>query len=97
MTQPVQTIDVLLAEHAALEHQLADPELPSNPAEARSAGRRLARPPPLPATYRQLVSPPDAPATPRDPAASALASADNAPPSTWLIPGPERRGGSASS
>jgi peptide chain release factor 1 len=31
MTRPVQTIDVLLAEHAALELALADPELHSNP------------------------------------------------------------------
>jgi peptide chain release factor 1 len=56
MTQPVQTIDVLLAEHAALEHQLADPELHSNPAEARKAGRRFARLAPIVATHRKLVS-----------------------------------------
>jgi peptide chain release factor 1 len=56
MTQPVQTIDVLLAEHAALEHQLADPELHSNPAEARKAGRRFARLAPIVATYRKLIS-----------------------------------------
>jgi peptide chain release factor 1 len=56
MTQPVQTIDVLLAEHAALELQLADPELHSNPAEARKAGRRFARLAPIVATYHKLVS-----------------------------------------
>ncbi len=56
MTQPVQTIDVLLAEHAELEHQLADPELHSNPAEARKAGRRFARLAPIVAAYRKLES-----------------------------------------
>ncbi len=41
MTQPVQTIDVLLAEHAELELALADPALHSNPAEARRVGAGL--------------------------------------------------------
>ena len=41
MTQPVQTSDVLLAEHAALEQRLADPELHSNPDEARTVKSRL--------------------------------------------------------
>ncbi|KQH76325.1 MULTISPECIES: peptide chain release factor 1 [Mycobacterium] len=56
MTQPVQTIDVLLAEHAALEKALADPELHSKPDEARKAGRRFARLAPIVATHRKLVS-----------------------------------------
>ena len=56
MTQPVQTIDVLLAEHAALEHQLADPELHSDPGAARKAGRRFARLAPIVATHRKLMS-----------------------------------------
>ncbi|WP_141681729.1 PCRF domain-containing protein, partial [Mycobacterium malmoense] len=56
MTQPVQTIDVLLAEHAELEQRLADPDLHSNPAEARKAGRRFARLAPIVATYRKLES-----------------------------------------
>src|ERR1700744_3900322 len=56
MTQPVQTIDVLLAEHAELEHRLADPELHSNPAEARKAGRRFARLAPIVATHRKLMA-----------------------------------------
>jgi peptide chain release factor 1 len=56
MTQPVQTIDVLLAEHADLEHALADPELHSNPAEARKAGRRFARLAPIVATHRKLMA-----------------------------------------
>ena len=56
MTQPVQTIDVLLAEHAELEQRLADPELHSNPDEARKAGRRFARLAPIVATYRKLTA-----------------------------------------
>ena len=56
MTQPVQTIDVLLAEHAELEHALADPELHSKPDEARKAGRRFARLAPIVGTYRKLVA-----------------------------------------
>lgn len=56
MTKPVQTIDVLLAEHAELERRLSDPELHSNPGEARKAGRRFARLAPIAATYRKLAS-----------------------------------------
>src|SRR5689334_3239015 len=56
MTQPVQTIDVLLAEHAALEQALADPELHSKPDEARKAGRRFARLAPIVGTYRKLTA-----------------------------------------
>ena len=56
MTQPVKTIDVLLAEHAELERALADPDLHSNPAEARTAGRRFARLAPIVGTHRKLVS-----------------------------------------
>src|SRR5258708_39114058 len=56
MTQPVHTIDVLLAEHADLERALADPELHSKPDEARKVGRRFARLAPIVATHRKLVS-----------------------------------------
>src|ERR1700744_4291966 len=56
MSEPVQTIDVLLAEHADLEQQLADPNLHSNPAEARKAGRRVARLSPIVPTHRKLAS-----------------------------------------
>ncbi len=56
MTQPTQTIDVLLAEHARLEQRMADPELHSNPVEARKAGRRFARLAPIVATHRKLTS-----------------------------------------
>ncbi|OBJ05131.1 peptide chain release factor 1 [Mycobacterium sp. 1465703.0] len=56
MTKPVQTIDVLLAEHADLERRLADPELHSNPDEARKAGRRFARLAPIVSTYRKLAA-----------------------------------------
>ena len=43
VTKPVQTIDVLLAEHADLERRLADPELHSNPDEARKAVAEVAK------------------------------------------------------
>ncbi|OOK78797.1 PCRF domain protein [Mycobacterium kansasii] len=56
MTQPVHTIDVLLAEHADLEHALSDPELHSNPGAARKAGRRFALLAPIVATHRKLVA-----------------------------------------
>src|SRR3978361_2018490 len=56
MTQPVQTIDVLLGEHAELEQALSDPELHSKPDEARKVGRRFARLAPIVATHRKLVS-----------------------------------------
>jgi peptide chain release factor 1 len=56
MTQSVQAIDALLAEHADLERQLADPELHSNPAKARKVGRRFAQLAPIVATHRKLES-----------------------------------------
>ncbi|HET9877655.1 MAG TPA: peptide chain release factor 1 [Mycobacterium sp.] len=56
MTQSLRTIDVLLAEHAALEHRLVDPELHNNPTEARKVGRRFAQLAPIVATYRKLES-----------------------------------------
>jgi len=56
MTQSVQAIDALLAEHAELERQLADPELHSNPANARKVGRRFAQLAPIVAAHRKLTS-----------------------------------------
>ncbi len=56
MTQGVQAIDTLLAEHAELERQLADPELHSNAANARKVGRRFARLAPIVAIHRKLES-----------------------------------------
>ncbi|EUA73506.1 PCRF domain protein [Mycobacterium xenopi 4042] len=56
MTQSVQAIDALLAEHADLERRLADPELHTNPAAARKAGRRFAQLAPIVAAYRKLES-----------------------------------------
>jgi len=56
MTRSMQAIDALLAEHAALETQLSDPELHNNPAEARRAGRRFAQLAPIVATHRKLES-----------------------------------------
>jgi peptide chain release factor 1 len=52
----MQAIDALLAEHAALERQLADPELHNNPADARRVGRRFAQLAPIVATHRKLES-----------------------------------------
>jgi peptide chain release factor 1 len=54
MTQSVQAIDVLLAEHAELERRLADPALHTKPADARKVGRRFAQLAPIVATYRKL-------------------------------------------
>jgi peptide chain release factor 1 len=54
MTQGAQAIDALLAEHAELERQLADPELHSNPANARKVGRRFAQLAPIVAAHRKL-------------------------------------------
>jgi peptide chain release factor 1 len=54
MTHGVQAIDALLAEHADLERQLADPELHSNPANARKVGRRFAQLAPIVAAHRKL-------------------------------------------
>jgi peptide chain release factor 1 len=54
MTQSVQAIDALLAEHAELERQLADPELHSNLANARKVGRRFAQLAPIVAAHRKL-------------------------------------------
>src|ERR1700739_1525875 len=56
MTHGVQAIDALLAEHAELERQLADPELHSNAANARKVGRRFAQLAPIVATHRKLES-----------------------------------------
>ena len=52
----MQAIDAILAEHADLERQLADPDLHSNPANARKAGRRFAQLAPIVATHRKLES-----------------------------------------
>jgi len=54
MAQGVQAIDALLAEHAELERQLADPGLHSNAANARKVGRRFAQLAPIVATHRKL-------------------------------------------
>ncbi|MDI3315534.1 MAG: peptide chain release factor 1 [Mycobacterium sp.] len=56
MAQSVPAIDALLAEHADLERQLADPDLHGKPAAARKAGRRFAQLAPIVATYRKLES-----------------------------------------
>jgi peptide chain release factor 1 len=47
-------IQALLAEHADLERQLADPQLHANAGNARKVGRRFAQVAPIVATYRKL-------------------------------------------
>ena len=54
MTDGASTIEALLAEHADLERQLADPELHANAGERRRVGRRFAQVSPIVATYRKL-------------------------------------------
>ena len=49
-------IDALLAEHADLERQLADPNLHSDAGRARRVGRRFAQLAPVVTTYRKLES-----------------------------------------
>jgi peptide chain release factor 1 len=56
MTQGGQAIDALVAEHADLERQLSDPELHSDPGNARKVGRRFAQLAPIVATHRKLTS-----------------------------------------
>jgi peptide chain release factor 1 len=56
MTQSVHAIDALVAEHAALERQLSDPELHSDVGNARKVGRRFAQLAPIVATHRKLTS-----------------------------------------
>jgi peptide chain release factor 1 len=55
MTRGVHAIDALVAEHADLERQLSDPELHSNPANARRVGRRFSQLAPIVATHRKLT------------------------------------------
>ncbi|AII09660.1 peptide chain release factor 1 (bRF-1) [Rhodococcus wratislaviensis] len=54
-TQP-SAIDDILAEHAGLEQQLADPALHNDASAARKAGKRFAELAPIMATYTKLKS-----------------------------------------
>ncbi|MGW4338884.1 peptide chain release factor 1 [Rhodococcus koreensis] len=54
-TQP-SAIDDVLAEHAGLEQQLADPALHNDASAARKAGKRFAELAPIMATYTRLKS-----------------------------------------
>ncbi|CAN5547015.1 peptide chain release factor 1 [soil metagenome] len=54
MTQSATAIDALVAEHADLERQLADPALHADAANARRAGRRFAQLAPIVSTHRKL-------------------------------------------
>lgn len=52
--QPGKAIEALLAEHADLERQLADPSLHADASAARKVGRRFAQVSPVVGTYRKL-------------------------------------------
>ena len=54
MAENTPRIDALLAEHADLERQLADPNLHADAGAARKVGRRFARISPIVSTYRKL-------------------------------------------
>jgi len=54
MAENTPRIDALLAEHADLERQLADPNLHADAGAARKVGRRFARIAPIVATSRKL-------------------------------------------
>jgi peptide chain release factor 1 len=54
VTDTAPAIDGLLAEHADLERQLADPKLHADAGAARKVGRRFAKISPIVATYRNL-------------------------------------------
>jgi peptide chain release factor 1 len=54
MTDTAPAVEALLAEHADLERQLADPNLHADPSAARKAGRRFAQVSSIVATYRKL-------------------------------------------
>jgi len=54
VTGNAPAIDGLLAEHADLERQLADPKLHADAGAARKVGRRFAQISPIVATYRKL-------------------------------------------
>lgn len=54
MNAPTTAVDSLLAEHADLERQLADPALHADADKARKAGRRFAQLSPIVTTHRKL-------------------------------------------
>lgn len=54
MTKTAAAIDAVLTEHADLEHQLSNPELHSDAANARRVGRRFAQLAPIAAAHRKL-------------------------------------------
>jgi peptide chain release factor 1 len=54
MTDATPRIDALLAEHADLERQLADPNLHADAGAARKVGRRFAKIAPIVTTHRKL-------------------------------------------
>ncbi|TPW91802.1 PCRF domain-containing protein, partial [Mycolicibacterium fortuitum] len=54
VTDTAPAIEALLAEHADLERQLADPNLHADASAARKVGRRFAQVSPVVGTYRKL-------------------------------------------
>ncbi|MDL9946046.1 peptide chain release factor 1 [Gordonia sp. ABSL11-1] len=72
-------IDDILAEHAGLEAQLADPSLHDDPTAARRVGKRFAELAPIMSTYRRLVAARDDLAAARELAADDAAFAEEIP------------------
>lgn len=72
-------IDDILAEHAGLEAQLADPSLHDDPTAARRVGKRFAELAPIMSTHRRLVSARDDLAAARELAADDAAFAEEIP------------------
>ncbi|NED61620.1 PCRF domain-containing protein, partial [Streptomyces sp. SID10244] len=78
-TQSPSAIDDILAEHAGLEAQLADPSLHDDPGAARRVGKRFAELAPIMATHRRLEAARDDLAAARELAADDPAFADEIP------------------
>ncbi|MFT4125283.1 MAG: peptide chain release factor 1 [Gordonia sp. (in: high G+C Gram-positive bacteria)] len=72
-------IEDILAEHAGLESQLADPSLHDDPAVARRVGKRFAELAPIMATYQRLQAARDDLAAARELAADDAAFAEEIP------------------
>ncbi|MDY6810886.1 MAG: peptide chain release factor 1 [Actinomycetota bacterium] len=78
-TQSPSAIDDILAEHAGLEAQLADPSLHDDPTAARRVGKRFAELAPIMATYRRLEAARDDLAAARELAADDASFAEELP------------------
>ena len=78
-TQTPSAIDDILAEHAGLEAQLADPALHDDPGAARRVGKRFAELAPIMATHTKLVAAREDLAAARELAADDSAFAEEIP------------------